>query len=442
MSRFLALDVETANADLSSICQIGIVEFRDNEVVSKWGTLVNPQTYFDAYNIEIHGITDDMVAAAPTFVAIHPVIQAKVKDAIVVTHTHFDITSLSQACEIDNLPEISCAWLDSARVVRRQWSEFRQSGYGLSSIAEYLDIQYKAHDAVDDARAAGLVIIEAMRQSNQTLEEWLIRAYKNIPPSSSLKKPDPDGHLYGEAIVFTGALSMPRREAAELAAQAGCNVSDRVTKKTTLLVIGIQDIDKLAGYDKSSKHRKAESMAKEGAPLRIITEKDFLKLLNVKQKTTRKRATTSKSMPWNASFFGEPEMLSISKKLFRSIETPIREYTDMQHRWHSDDQGLIWCWERGRQIAQENPALAARAKAGELVMLQWKGGVPAGYKGATKKGTLQYLAQWQGLREKDLNIDISPLPTLTCSSSGVKVVFSNIAATDDAPLIDKTTNTP
>ncbi len=32
---FLALDVETANADYSSICQIGIAEFREGEVVDK-----------------------------------------------------------------------------------------------------------------------------------------------------------------------------------------------------------------------------------------------------------------------------------------------------------------------------------------------------------------------------------------------------------------------
>ena len=33
---FIAIDVETANADYSSICQIGIAEFQNGKVVDKW----------------------------------------------------------------------------------------------------------------------------------------------------------------------------------------------------------------------------------------------------------------------------------------------------------------------------------------------------------------------------------------------------------------------
>jgi DNA polymerase-3 subunit epsilon len=48
-----------------------------------------------------------------------------------------------------------------------------------------------------------------------------------------------------------------------------------VTKKTTILVVGEQDISLLAGHDKSIKHRKAELLALEGQPIRIIRESDF-----------------------------------------------------------------------------------------------------------------------------------------------------------------------
>jgi DNA polymerase-3 subunit epsilon len=92
---------------------------------------------------------------------------------------------------------------------------------------------------------------------------------------------NPNGPLAGEVIVFTGALLMPRREAAELAAQNGCAVADAVTKKTSVLVVGDQDIRRLAGHEKSSKHRKAEQLLAEGHPLRILGEADFLALLNI-----------------------------------------------------------------------------------------------------------------------------------------------------------------
>jgi DNA polymerase-3 subunit epsilon len=89
---------------------------------------------------------------------------------------------------------------------------------------------------------------------------------------------DGDGPLVGESIVFTGALQMPRREAADLAHEAGAAVESGVTKHTTMLVVGDQDIDKLAGHDKSGKHRKAEQLMAKGQPVRIVGEGDFMSL--------------------------------------------------------------------------------------------------------------------------------------------------------------------
>jgi len=58
-----------------------------------------------------------------------------------------------------------------------------------------------------------------------------------------------------------------------MAARVGCTVADGVTKKTTILVVGNQDARRLAGHEKSSKHRKAEALIQEGQAVRILTEK-------------------------------------------------------------------------------------------------------------------------------------------------------------------------
>ena len=63
---------------------------------------------------------------------------------------------------------------------------------------------------------------------------------------------NPEWELYGEVLVFTGALQIPRKEAAGLAASTGCAVASGVTKETTLLVVGDQDVSKLAGKNKGS----------------------------------------------------------------------------------------------------------------------------------------------------------------------------------------------
>jgi DNA polymerase III subunit epsilon len=284
MDQFLALDIETANADMASICQIGLVEFQTNKLINQWGSLVNPEEYFDSFNTSIHGITAEMVCDAPIFPQIHQQlreINKSVENLIVVTHTPFDQTALRRASQKYGLDEISWVWLDTARVVRRQWEKFRHSGYNLPNVARELGIEYKSHDAVDDARAAGEVLIKAIEQSGLSLVAWLDRAYKH--PSSGngsfAQEGKSNGSFYGETIAFTGALSLPRREAAILAASVGCNVGDGVTKDTTILVVGIQNKDRLAGYDKSSKHRKAEQLIAGGQNVRIISENDFLDMI-------------------------------------------------------------------------------------------------------------------------------------------------------------------
>jgi DNA polymerase III subunit epsilon len=108
--------------------------------------------------------------------------------------------------------------------------------------------------------------------NRRTADGWLRE------PRSPIKRLGVDGPLFGEVVVFTGALDMPRREAAEMAAAVGCEVAPSVTRRTTLLVVGDLDVRTLAGHEKSAKHRKAQKLITEGVPIRIICETDFYEL--------------------------------------------------------------------------------------------------------------------------------------------------------------------
>ena len=48
-----------------------------------------------------------------------------------------------------------------------------------------------------------------------------------------------------------------------------------------ILVVGLQDKERLNGYTKSSKHRKAESLVSKGAGIQILSEADFHAMLSV-----------------------------------------------------------------------------------------------------------------------------------------------------------------
>jgi DNA polymerase-3 subunit epsilon len=286
---FVAVDVETANPDVASICQIGIVAFENGRVNESWQSLVNPEDYFDDFNVFIHGIDERAVRGAPTFPQVFDTVRKWLVGAVVACHTPFDRVAVARVVEKYGLPPVDCAWLDTARVVRRTWPEFSRRGYALANVASKLGIAFTRHNAQEDARAAGEILARAIRETGMTVGEWLERARKPITPGSRRgSRPgsiavdgNPEGHLYGELVVFTGALTIPRREAAQLAADAGCEVVPSVGKGTTLLVVGDQDIRCLAGHQKSSKHRRAEELIANGQAIRILGESDFRRLVEL-----------------------------------------------------------------------------------------------------------------------------------------------------------------
>ena len=73
---FVGFDVETANSDVGSICQIGVVRFIDGVEVAAESWLCAPPSElagFEDGNVAIHGITPEMVADQPGFAGGCPV---------------------------------------------------------------------------------------------------------------------------------------------------------------------------------------------------------------------------------------------------------------------------------------------------------------------------------------------------------------------------------
>jgi DNA polymerase III subunit epsilon len=277
--KFVAFDVETANADLASICQLGVVVFEEGSVSETWETLVNPEDYFDGFNTLIHGIGPEDVKDAPKFPEVFERLKGYLYGNIVAHHTAFDKISVSRVSSKLGLPVIDCRWLDTAKVARRSWLEFSQKGFGLGNLANHFGLDFRHHNAAEDARACGLILLRAIEHSGISLSDWLIKSNKQ--GFAVRAEVNQDGPLYGEVIVFTGSLSMARRKVLDLAAKAGCQPGENVTKETTLLVVGDQDIKVFAGHEKSKKHRKAEELIEKGQPIRILAEEDFVRLLEM-----------------------------------------------------------------------------------------------------------------------------------------------------------------
>lgn len=279
--RFIALDVETACSEAASICQIGLACVQQDNQIQTFSMLVNPGTRFDPFNIQLHGISPDHVAGAPSFPdALDSLLQLLTNHQL-VQHSNFDKQAMNAACGFCGIAPPDLRWSDSVRIARRAWPELKgNGGHGLANLKRTLNLQFHHHDAGEDARAAAMVVLHAEVHLRLPFEELIKPAPKKSYPAPITMDGDPAGALAGSIVVFTGALGMSRSEAANLAAQAGMTVKAGVTKKTTHLVVGDQDLTVLAGHAKSSKHRKAEEMRDAGHPIRIMGESEFKNLLS------------------------------------------------------------------------------------------------------------------------------------------------------------------
>lgn len=279
--RFFAIDVETANPGMESICQIGLVGYDGPTEFLARSWLIDPQQPFFRYHIDLHGITPEMVAGAPLFGDVAGEIGELIAGEMLFSHTHFDRVATMQAAELCGSDPWTCTWLDSAKVAKRAWPEVARTGFGLKKVAKQLGITFRHHDALEDARAAAQVVLRACELHSMTIADWVDRTARPIDLSYEgpiRREGSDEGALAGERIVFTGSLAISRRQAADMAAALGAAVDSGVTKKTTIVVVGDRDIAREGWDEKSGKHKRAEELIDEGCPIRIIGERDFFRL--------------------------------------------------------------------------------------------------------------------------------------------------------------------
>ena len=170
---FVAIDLETANPNPWAICQIGVATFGNGALSQEWMTYVDPGEHFNRDNVAVHGITGAAVRGWPSLPGVADRLAELVNGRIVVSHSPFDRVALEKAFDRHEIARLECRWLDSAQVARRAWAGFSKRGFGLENLCRLLGYRYQRHDALGDAKAAGVVVLAAIEQTGIDLRQWL-----------------------------------------------------------------------------------------------------------------------------------------------------------------------------------------------------------------------------------------------------------------------------
>lgn len=314
MSAFLAIDFETANSSRGSACALGLSYFEDGSLVSSQHHLINPgltREEWDPFNTSIHGIQYEDVQSAADFAGVWSTVTAEYEGTPLIAHNAgFDMSVMRASMAAHGLvPSDGIRYTCSAAMSRAVWPMLVSAS--LPAVTEMLNIPLKHHDAESDALACGMIVVRALQELDvDNLDEALVRVGRDWGfvrsdltwttgakssggrwnPDYALRARDfqpgegdfDESHpLFGRVVVLTGSLeSMTRKEAFEALARVGGIPGDNVTKKTSFLVSGEQDLSRLApGASLSGKQKKAADLRARGGDIEIIGEDDFRRLL-------------------------------------------------------------------------------------------------------------------------------------------------------------------
>ncbi len=142
---FTAIDFETANGRLNSICQVGLVRVEKGIIVKELDFLVRPpNNEYHWGNTRVHGIRKDDTENVPTFDCLWHEIQPFISYELLVAHNaQFDVSCLKETLRFYNL---DIPFFDAACTVKI----YKRN---LKFLSDLYQIPLQHHNALSDARA-------------------------------------------------------------------------------------------------------------------------------------------------------------------------------------------------------------------------------------------------------------------------------------------------
>jgi DNA polymerase-3 subunit epsilon len=174
---FVAIDFETAQYARESVCSVGLVKFLDGKAQHSYYSLVRPPVlYIRPEFTKIHGLTVEDVRSAPTFADIWDTEALPfIGDMPLAAHNaSFDMGALRAVLEWHGLPVPPLRYFCTLALSRNVWPGLRS--HSLPNLGAHFDIQYEAHNALDDARTCGDIACLAAQQTGSKSLKALLRS--------------------------------------------------------------------------------------------------------------------------------------------------------------------------------------------------------------------------------------------------------------------------
>lgn len=163
---FTVIDVETTglSASRNRVIEIGMIRVEKLKIISKFHSLINPQTYIPSFITEFTGISNDDVTDAPYFEDLAEDILSFAENSILTAHNlPFDYSFLKNELELCGYNSLINPTLCTLKLSRRVFPFLKSRSLG--SVAMHLNIKNSdAHRALSDAETTARILIKLVKQ--------------------------------------------------------------------------------------------------------------------------------------------------------------------------------------------------------------------------------------------------------------------------------------
>ncbi|MBQ7901533.1 MAG: PHP domain-containing protein, partial [Clostridia bacterium] len=158
---YVVFDLETTglSPNTEAITEIGAVRVKDGQITDTFNEFVNPGKPIPPKIVELTGITDDMVADAPSIDAMLPKFYDFVGDSVLVAHNAGFDTSFIKKAASDCGMEYNFTVIDTLDLARCTVPELKK--HNLAALTKHFNIKLENHHrACDDAMATAHVFLK------------------------------------------------------------------------------------------------------------------------------------------------------------------------------------------------------------------------------------------------------------------------------------------
>jgi len=170
MKSFVVVDVETTGSipGKDRIIEIGAAKVFDNKIVDTFKTLINPCRQIPRIITEITGITNHMVARAPTFFAVADKFRDFIGTSVFAAHNAaFDYNFVNMELAMASHRHMQNPMICTLKLARKAFPGFIY--YNLPDLCRNLKISHpRAHRAGDDAFATAQLLIKIIKRMAAT----------------------------------------------------------------------------------------------------------------------------------------------------------------------------------------------------------------------------------------------------------------------------------